>query len=56
MRAPEPSELVKHFDIKSRQVFYNLDDNNIGDDGCERLSKANWPKIYQLNLGNFIII
>ena len=37
-------------------LFYYLGKNHIGDIGCERLSKLNWPNIKTLNLGNSFII
>jgi Leucine-rich repeat (LRR) protein len=33
-----------------RQLF--LDDNQIGNEGCQHLSKSSWPNLTQLNLSN----
>ena len=56
MRAPESSLLAKYQGIKSRQLFHYLEGNTIGGDGCEHLSKANWPNIKKIHLGNFFIM
>jgi hypothetical protein len=32
------------------QIF--LDDNQIGNEGCQHLSTASWPNLTQLNLSN----
>lgn len=37
----------------SRYHFCYLDGNNIGDEGCSHLSKAQWPKLYTFYLGIF---
>jgi hypothetical protein len=33
-----------------RQLF--LDDNQIGNEGCQHLSKSSWPNLTQINLSN----
>jgi hypothetical protein len=33
-----------------------IEENNIGDEGCSWLAKADWPKLNALVLGNPLII
>ena len=56
MRVPNQSELTKYSGLKFTYLFYHLDDNAIGDDGCEYLSNSNWTNIQPLNLSGYFTI
>ena len=36
----------------ARSIFYNLDRNLIGNEGCEYLSEAYWPGLNYINISS----
>ena len=45
--------MERYDQFEYRLVIHDIESNNIGDAGCEYLSKANWKKLTYLNISIF---
>lgn len=45
--------MERYDQLESWLVIFDTESNNIGDAGCEYLSKANWKKLTYLNISIF---